>query len=154
MNKVEFCEKNVFFLVSPGTYWSKCYIERWTGRACEPCEPCNFFWYFGSEACGSEVRPKIAEFWTKNSWHDHGSGNVKWRQRRSRFAWKGHNWWRIMGIRLLRRNQSIIMPMETKWITQTEKSTSSSVKCQGFSHFFLWLSWRSASGVLTTRSDG
>ena len=26
MNKVEFCQKNVFFLVSPGTYWSTCYI--------------------------------------------------------------------------------------------------------------------------------
>ena len=26
MNKVEFCQKNVFFLVSPGTYWSTCFI--------------------------------------------------------------------------------------------------------------------------------
>ena len=26
MNKVEFCQKNVFFLVSPGTYWSTCYM--------------------------------------------------------------------------------------------------------------------------------
>ena len=24
MNKVEFCQKNVFFLVSPGAYWSTC----------------------------------------------------------------------------------------------------------------------------------
>ena len=28
MNKVEFCQKNVFFLVSPGTYWSTCYHWR------------------------------------------------------------------------------------------------------------------------------
>ena len=27
--------------------------------------PCNFFGYFRSEACGSEVRSKIAEFWPK-----------------------------------------------------------------------------------------
>ena len=27
MNKVEFCQKNVFFLVSPGTYWSTCYMK-------------------------------------------------------------------------------------------------------------------------------
>ena len=33
-------------------------------------------------------------------------------------------------------------------------STSSTVKCQGFAHCFLWLSWRSASGVLTARSNG
>ena len=26
MNKVEFYQKNVFFLVSPGTYWSACYV--------------------------------------------------------------------------------------------------------------------------------
>ena len=44
--------------------------------------------------------------------------------------------------------------MEAHWIAKTEKSTSSSVKCQGFAHCFLWLSWRSASGVLTTRSYG
>ena len=27
MNKVEFYQENVFFLVSPGTYWSTCYLE-------------------------------------------------------------------------------------------------------------------------------
>ena len=32
------------------------------------------------------VRSKIAEFWPKNPSHDHRSGNVEWRQRRSRFA--------------------------------------------------------------------
>ena len=45
---------------------------------------------------------------------------------------------------LWRRNQSPIVPMEAHWITKTEKSTLSSIK----------LSWRSASGVLTTRSYG
>ena len=29
--------------------------------------PCNFFGYFGSEACGSEVPSQIAEFWPTNS---------------------------------------------------------------------------------------
>ena len=29
--------------------------------------PCNFFGYFGSEACRSEVRSKIAEFWPTHS---------------------------------------------------------------------------------------
>ena len=65
-----------------------------------------------------------------------------------------HNWWRIMGIWLWRRNQSPIVPMQAHWITKTEKSTSSSIKCQGFARCFLWISWRSASGVLTTRSYG
>ena len=27
MNKVEFYQKNVIFLVSPGTYWSTCYVK-------------------------------------------------------------------------------------------------------------------------------
>ena len=116
--------------------------------------PYNFFGYFGSEECDSEVRSKIAEFCPKSPSHDHHSGKVKWRQRRSRFASKSHNWWRIMGIWLWRRSQNTIVSMEAHWITKTEKSTWCSVKCQGFAHCFLWLSWRSASEVLTARSYG
>ena len=61
-------------------------------RSCWGCRhigwlmPCNFFKYLESEACGSEVRSKIAEIWPKNPSHDHRSGNVEWRPRRSRSA--------------------------------------------------------------------
>ena len=42
-------------------------------RSCWGCRhigwlmPSNFFGYFGSEACGSEVRSKISEFWPAHS---------------------------------------------------------------------------------------
>ena len=45
---------------------------------------------------GSEVCSKIAKFCEKTSSHGHRSEYVDDIQRRSRFAQKGHNWWRIM----------------------------------------------------------
>ena len=47
-----------------------------------------------------------------------------------------------------------ILPMETSKRAKTEKSTSSSVKCEGFAHCFLRFQWRGASWILATRSYG
>ena len=44
---------------------------------------------------------------------------------RSRFAQKGHNWWRIIGVWQWYWNQSPIIPMEASRRAKTEKSTSS-----------------------------
>ena len=44
MNKVEFCQKNVFFLVSPGTYGSTCYVfgeDREVLQNLETLDPCR-----------------------------------------------------------------------------------------------------------------
>ena len=51
-------------------------------------------------------------------------------------------------LRVFTRNR----PMETSRKAKTEKSTSSSVKCEGFAHCFLRLQWRGASWILATRS--
>ena len=47
-----------------------------------------------------------------------------------------------MTVWLWHWNQSPIVPMETSRRSKTEKSTSSSVKCEGFVHSFLGLQWR------------
>ena len=44
--------------------------------------------------------------------HKHCSGDVYDVQWRSRFAQKGNNWWRIMGVWLWHWNQSPILSME------------------------------------------
>ena len=45
--------------------------------------------------CDSVDRFKIAKFSAKTTSHGHRLGDVDGVQRRSRFAQKGHNWWRI-----------------------------------------------------------
>ena len=39
---------------------------------------------------------KIVNFWAKTTSHGHCSGDAENVQRQSRFAQKGHNWWRII----------------------------------------------------------
>ena len=63
-------------------------------------------------------------------------------------AQKGHNWWRITSVWLWYWNQSLIIPMEASRRTKTKKSTSSSVKCEGFAHCLFRLQWRVASWIL------
>ena len=73
------------------------------------------------------------------------------KKRRSRFAEKVII---IMGVWLWHWNQSPINPIEASRRGKTEKSTSSSVKCEGFVYCFLRLEWRGTSWILTTRSYG
>ena len=75
-------------------------------------------------------------------------------QRRFRFAQRGIGWWRIMGVCLWYWNESPIIPKEASRRAKTEKTTSNSVKCEGFAHWFLRLQWRCASWILATRSYG
>ena len=91
---------------------------------------------------------KIAKFCAKTTLHGHRSGNVDDVQQRSRFAQKGHNWWRIMGVRLWHWSQSSIILVEAFRRVKNEKNTSSSVKCEGFPHCFLRLQWRGASWIM------
>ena len=56
-----------------------------------------------------------------------------------------------MGVELWHWNQIPIIQMEAPR-RKTEKSTSSSVKCEGFAYCFLRLQWLGASWILATRS--
>ena len=60
----------------------------------------------------SEDCSKIAKFWANTTSHGYRSGDVDDVQRRSRFAHKGHSWWRIMGVWLLHWKKSPVIPME------------------------------------------
>ena len=53
---------------------------------------------FRHETCCSELCTIIAKFWAKTTSHRHCSEDIDDVQRRSRFAQKGHNWWRIVGV--------------------------------------------------------
>ena len=44
------------------------------------------------------------------------------------------------------------IPMEASRRAKTEKSISSSIKCEGFAHCFLRLQWRGAARILIIRS--
>ena len=98
--------------------------------------PSNFYGCFRHELCGNKDCSKIVKFLARTTSHGHRSGDFDDVQQRSRFAQKGQNWWRIMGVWLWHRNQSPIILMEAfrKAKTKQKKNTSSSGKffdCNG-----------------------
>ena len=92
---------------------------------------------------------KIAIFWAKTTSHGHRSEDVQWR---SKFAQKGRNWWRIMGVWLWHWNQSPMIPMAASRRAKTEIITSSSFKGEGFAHCFLLLKCRGTLWILAVRN--
>ena len=98
----------------------------------------------GMKREAAKIVPKLLNFEQKQRRMDIA-------QRRSRFA---HNWWQIMGIWPWDWNQCLIIPMEASRRSKTEKSTSSTVKCEDLAHCFLRLQWRGASWILATWSYG
>ena len=103
--------------------------------------PSNFYGCFRHETCGIEIFfSKLLNFEQKPCWMDIAQGMLT--------TFKGHNWWRIMSILLWHWNQSQIVPVEAFRRAKSEKSMSSSVKCEGFDHCFLRLQWRGASWIL------
>ena len=98
-----------------------------------------FYGNFRLEKCGSEDCSKIAKFWEKQR----GMDIVQ--EMLTKFndcPELGKIWCRIMGVWLSHWNQSPIIPMEVSRRANTEKSTSSSIKYEGFTHCFLRLQWR------------
>ena len=108
----------------------------------------KFYGCFRHETCFSKDCTKIAKLWVETKSRGHRLGDIDDVQWRSRFTQKGHNWRRILGVRLWHWNQSQIIPMKSSRIVKTAKSTSSSVKCEGFAYCFLRLQWRGASWIL------
>ena len=84
--------------------------------------PSNFCGYYRYEMCVIEDCTKIAKFGVKTTPHRHRSGDIDRVQQRSRFAQKGCNWWRIMGIWLWHWNQTPIIPIEASRRAKTKKA--------------------------------
>ena len=70
------------------------------------------------------------EFWAKTTSHGHRSEAVDDVQKRSRFAQKSHNWWRIMCVQQWHWNQRLIIPMEASRSAKTGKTLQ--VRLNGF----------------------
>ena len=106
------CQQQGMKTLKQGRNWFSIVVESWWSSHNVQLMPSNLYGCFSYETYCSEDCSKIAKFWAKTTVHGPRSGDVHDIQRRSRFAQKAHNWWRIVDEELWHWNQSPIILME------------------------------------------